>query len=86
MTPLTLGLLAKLILMPILFMLLYQIVFRSHTFATRITILESAMAPMITAAVVAEEFKLDSEIANLMVGLGIPLSLLSVYLWNLFLP
>jgi hypothetical protein len=35
--------------------------------------------------VVATEFNLDTEIANLMVGIGIPLSLITVYLWNMFL-
>jgi predicted permease len=44
----------------------------------RITILEAAMAPMITGAIVAKENDLDPELCSLMVGIGIPLSLLSV--------
>jgi len=48
----------------------------------RIAILESAMATMITSAVVAGEFNLDSELANLMVGLSIALSLITVPLLN----
>jgi predicted permease len=51
-------------------------------FTARVTILESAMAPMIMAAVVADEFDLDRQLANLMVGVGIPLSLVTVPLWN----
>jgi predicted permease len=43
------------------------------------------MASMITSAVVATEFNLDTEMANLMVGIGIPLSLVTVPLWNYFL-
>lgn len=80
--PLLCGLSFKLFFAPLFFIFLYAFIFSSHSFITRVTILESAMAPMITASVVAEEFGLNSELASLMVGIGIPLSLLSVYLWN----
>lgn len=43
--------------------------------------LEAAMAPMITAAVVARELDLDGEIAQLLVGIGIPLSFATVSIW-----
>lgn len=52
---------------------------------TQVIVLESATATMITAAVAANEFNLDSEISNLMVGLSIPLSLITVPLWKYFL-
>jgi len=78
----TLGLTFKLILAPLFFAALYLHVLSSNTFSTQVTVLESAMAPMITAGVVAEEFGFDADIANLMLGIGIPLSLLTVYLWN----
>lgn len=80
-----LGLAFKLILAPIFFVLLYKGVFSSDSQISLITILEAAMAPMITAAVIAFEFDLDSELANLMVGLGIPLSLLTVPIWHYLL-
>ena len=54
-------------------------------FILKVTILEAAMATMITSAVVASDFNLDEELANLMVGISIPISLLSVPLWNYFL-
>lgn len=80
--PLALGLGFRLVLAPLFFTVLYVIVFRSTEFSTRVTLLEAAMAPMITAAVVSDEFGLDTELANLMVGIGIPLSLFTVPLWN----
>ena len=83
--PLTLGLAFKLIMIPLIFILLYIKVLNGHDLVTHVTVLESAMASMITSAVVAAEFNLDSEIANLMVGVSIILSLFSVPLWNLFL-
>jgi hypothetical protein len=44
-------------------------------------IFEAAMGPMIGAAVVANHYKLDSAITSLMVGIGIPLSLVAAPLW-----
>jgi predicted permease len=38
------------------------------------TVLQAAMAPMVSAAILAAEHKLDPELAVLMVGVGIPLS------------
>ncbi len=52
--------------------------------SAHVTLLETAMATQITAAVVANEFQLDGEIANLMVAISIPLSLLSVPVWHFF--
>ena len=80
--PLIFGLGFKLVLMPLIFIGLYVFVLGSHTQSTHITVLESAMAPMITACVVAVEFGLKAEIATLMMGIGIPLSLLTVPLWH----
>ncbi|MGE3973932.1 MAG: AEC family transporter [Bdellovibrionales bacterium] len=80
--PLALGLGFKLVLAPLFFVALYIWLLASTGFITRVTILESAMAPMITASVVAEEFGFDSELTSLMLGLGIPLSIFTVSLWN----
>lgn len=80
--PLTLGLTFKLVLVPIFFCIFYYLTTGGFSYVTKLTILESAMATMITSAVVASDFGLDEELANLMVGVSIPLSLLSVPLWN----
>ncbi len=83
--PLITGLTFRLILLPAFFATLYLKVLGGSDLITHVTVLESAMATMITAAVVANEFNLDSELTNLMVGVGIPLSLLTVPLWKYFL-
>ena len=80
--PLLWGLGFKLILAPIFFFILYGMIFGSKSYSTHITLLEAAMAPMITAGVVAEEFGFNSEISSLMIGIGIPISLLSVCIWH----
>ena len=48
---------------------------------TQVTIFEAAMAPQIGAAIVAIEHKLDPPLITLMVGIGIPLSFLTLPLW-----
>lgn len=83
--PIVLGLSFKLFFLPIFFYVLYHKIFGITGIELDVVILESAMASMITAAIVANDFNLDSEIANLMVGISIPLSLLTVYLWKVFL-
>lgn len=75
---LLLGLSYKLVLAPILFMVFYFWGLGNATDPAKIAVLESAMAPMITGAIVAAEFDLDTDVANLMVGIGIPLSLLTI--------
>ncbi len=79
------GLTFKLIFAPIFFLILYVFLLEQRSFASRVTVLESAMAPMITSAIVAAEFRLDAELAQLMVGAGILLSLLTVPAWSFVL-
>lgn len=79
------GLVFKLVLVPLVLGILYVSAFGARGLEVHVTLLEAAMAPMITAAIVATQFKLDTEIANLMVGVGIPLSLATVPIWHLLL-
>ncbi len=48
-------------------------------------VLQAAMAPMISAAILADEYELEPALANTVLGAGIVLSLLSVPLLNLWL-
>lgn len=83
--PVSIGLVFKLLVAPLLFYFFYCGLLGSQSFATQVTILESAMATMITAGVVAEEFGFEPQIVSLMLGISIPLSLITVPLWNYFL-
>jgi hypothetical protein len=47
----------------------------------RATLAESAMAPMITSALLAVEAGLEPELASAMVSVGVPLSVLTVWFW-----
>lgn len=83
---LALGLAYKLAAAPALVLLFNQFVLSAigataSPVALKTAVLEAAMAPMVTAAILATEFELDAELANLMVGVGIPLSLITVPFW-----
>lgn len=80
-TPLALGLAFKLVLGPLIVALVLVKMLGASGQITQITIFEVAMAPQIGGAIVAIQHKLDPELVTLMVGIGIPLSFLTVPLW-----
>lgn len=82
--PLIVGLSYKLLAAPLVIYLVYvfldlpQMIFN-------VSVIEAAMAPMITAAIVASSYSLNSKLSGLMVGVGVPLSFLTLLLWHLIL-
>jgi predicted permease len=79
------GLGYKLALAPLVVYGLYSALMPPEDLTFRVIVLEAAMAPMISAGILASEYELRSELAALMVGIGIPLSLLSVPLVEMLL-
>ena len=63
-----------------------QIYFPSKWRRHRHLYFRKAMAPMITAAIIASAHDLEPKFCNLMVAVGIPLSILTVGIWHLLLP
>ncbi|MGX7668255.1 AEC family transporter [Flavobacterium pedocola] len=78
---LTLGLFFKLFVMPAFFYLLYVILLKGQGLEVQVSLLESAMAPMITGAIVASSYGLKPKLANMMIGFGIPISFLTLIFW-----
>jgi predicted permease len=74
----------KLLLAPLLVWLAGLALGVSHAVHT-ISVLEAAMAPMISAAILAEQHKLESALANTVLGAGILLSFASVPVVNALL-
>jgi len=75
------GLLYKLLLAPALIYLLYFIVAKGRGLSVDVSLIESAMPPMVMGSVMAVSYNLNPKLANLMVGIGIPLSFLTLALW-----
>ena len=78
---LTLGLFFKLFIMPTFFFLLYKVLLDGKGLEIDVSIMESAMAPMITATILASTYGLKPKLSSMMIGIGIPLSLLTVAIW-----
>jgi malate permease and related proteins len=82
---LAVGLLFKLIVAPALILLLLVGWFSGGGEVLNVTVFEAAMAPMIGASIVAIDHELDPPLVTLMVGLGIPLSFVTLPFWWRFL-
>ena len=78
---LRLGLFFKLILVPFMILVLYVFIFKQHSEPIKITIMETAMAPMITGAILASTYGLKPKLSSMMVGFGIPISFLTLAIW-----
>src|SRR5215470_15183638 len=78
---LCMGLGFKLLLAPAIIALLFAGLLGGRGETVQITIFEAAMAPQIGAAIVAMDHDLDPALVTLMVGIGTPLSFLTVPLW-----
>lgn len=83
--PLVCGLTYKLLLGPALICLLYAVVLGSRGPVTQVTIFEAAMAPMITAGIIAIDHNLKPQLVGMLVGIGIPLSFVTLFFWHRFL-
>jgi hypothetical protein len=78
---LTVGLVFKLVVGPALILLLFTGLLRSDWQVLSVTVFEAAMGPMIGASIVAMDHELDPPLVTLMVGVGIPLSFLTLPMW-----
>src|SRR5271169_2157841 len=78
---LTVGLLFKLVIAPALILLLFMRWLSADGQVMNVTVFEAAMGPMIGASIVAIDHELDPPLVTLMVGVGIPLSFLTLPVW-----
>jgi predicted permease len=79
------GLLFKLIIFPLIILIIYKFLFHQSGEMIEISILEAAMAPMITAAIIAASHNLEPKLCNLIVAIGIPVSFITLAAWYFIL-
>ncbi|MCB1168132.1 MAG: AEC family transporter [Leptospiraceae bacterium] len=89
---LLLGLLFRLIIAPVLVgccaFLIHSDYLLAHNpehWILRITVFEAAMPPMITAGILCMQYDLESKLVGMMLGIGIPTSLLTLWILASFL-
>ncbi len=78
---LVLGLGYQLLIWPAVIFILYKFVFNQSGIPFEVCVIEAAMAPMITASIVASSYGLKPKLSSMMVGIGIPLSFLTMAVW-----
>lgn len=82
---LAVGLFFKLILAPAFIFLLFYIIAGSRGLSVDVSLIESAMPPMVMGSVMAVSYGLNPRLSNLMVGIGIPISSVTLLLWYLMI-
>ncbi len=83
--PLALGLLYKLMLAPALIFGLYVVIFGQSGLMIQVSIMQAAMPPMITGSIIAATYGLNSRLAALMAGVGVPVAIVTLAFWYFFL-
>jgi malate permease and related proteins len=78
---LSLGLFFKLVLSPLVIYAIYSL-FDLPELIFKVGVVESAMAPMITGSIVASTYGLHPRLSGSMLGLGVPLSFLTLLFWS----
>lgn len=75
------GLFFKLILMPAVIFTLYKVILGGKGLETNVSLIEASMGPMVTAAVLASAYGLKPKLAGMMIGVGIPVSFITLDFW-----
>ncbi|WP_010181327.1 AEC family transporter [Aquimarina agarilytica] len=81
---LTSALCYKLLLAPLL-VLIISWLFTIDKLVAQVSVLEAAMAPMVTGVIIATEFGLRPKLCNMILSFGIPISFFTTYIWYYFL-
>jgi predicted permease len=75
------GLFYKLLIAPLIVLIVLRFIVKDTTIFSEIAVFESGMAPMVTAFIIASQYNLRPKLAGMLVGIGIPLSLLTTAAW-----
>ncbi|MEN9448120.1 MAG: hypothetical protein RJA25_1410 [Bacteroidota bacterium] len=82
---LNIGLSYKLIIAPLFIYILYVVILGKEGQIFTVSVMESAMPPMITSSLLAHEYDLDADLANAFPTIGILCSIPTLLLWKFIL-
>lgn len=83
--PLLVGLFFKLFIAPLIIYLIYLILLDEKTWLGEMCVVGAGLGSMNTATIIAINHRLNPALASLMIGIGIPLSLITTMIWYYFL-
>lgn len=75
------GLGYRLLLAPLAILLLYVALGEASDPAAKVAMLEAAMPPMLGASIIAIDNDLEPDLVQLLIGIGVPLSMLTAWGW-----
>lgn len=75
------GLFFKLLIMPAAIFFVYKVLLKGDSLETDVSVIEAGMAPMISATIIASAYGLKPKLAGMMIGVGIPVSFITLDLW-----
>jgi malate permease and related proteins len=81
LTALGVGLVFRLFLAPLAILTLYLVLGRADDPVAKVAELEMAMPPMLGASIVAIDHNLEPDLVALVIGIGVPLSMLTTLAW-----
>lgn len=79
------GMTYKLVLAPLLILFALSFFLPVSSLILKVSVMEAAMPSMVTAAIIASQYRLNSQLANQLVGLTLVIGLPLLFLWNLVL-
>jgi predicted permease len=79
--PLSVGLGFRLFVAPLALVLMYCALGQAGDPVARVAMLEMAMPPMLGASIIAMEHDLEPDLVALLIGVGVPLSMLTAFGW-----
>jgi predicted permease len=79
------GLTFKLVIAPAFILALFYLLKNELSLVIKVSVLQAAMAPMISGSILAINHQLNPKLANALVGIGIPLSFLTLSIWYILL-
>jgi malate permease and related proteins len=81
LAPLGVGLGFRLALAPLALMILYVVTAQAGDPVAKVAMLEMAMPPMLGASIIAMDHDLEPDLVVLLIGIGVPLSMLTAWGW-----
>ncbi|WP_131749527.1 AEC family transporter [Frankia sp. Cppng1_Ct_nod] len=76
------GLMVKLVVGPALVFGVYALAGALGDHSVQVALFETAMPPMVAGAMIAARYKLATPLPSMMVGVGVPVSLLTLPVWS----
>ena len=80
MPQISMAMLYKLILAPLI-VLLGALIFKINSDIAKITIFEAAMPTLVTSSIIAEQFRLNTKLTNLTIGISIIIGFFTTAMW-----